>query len=177
MRLRKGRVERCGKGKLLGAVAAVEGFIWAKAMTIFSLLGMTVKELVAWRPDLIVHDDPSEIQVSDTSAYVTHPDGEFEIVCNGNGVADTIFVFRETPLLDGIVGFGKPRKEILAQLGVPSASGEEKVVKYLGAQGAWDRFDYSEWSIHFQFMVGSDRLEKLTVMTREIATSLGEAPE
>jgi hypothetical protein len=142
-------------------------------MTVFSLLKLTVKELVAWRSDLVVHDDPSEIQVPDTYAYVTDPDGEFEIVCNGNGVVDTVFIFRQSLLLDGMIGFGKSRSEILEQLGVPNASGAEKVVKYLGEQGAWDRFDYAEWSIHLQFMFGSDRLEKLTVMTPEIARTFG----
>ena len=144
-------------------------------MTVFSLLGLTVDELVARRPDLIVHDDPSEIQVADTSAYLTVPDGEFEVVCNGQRVADTVFVFRQSPLLDGMIGFGKSRKDVLAQLGEPKASGGEMVDKYLGAQGAWDRFDYSEWSVHFQYCVGSDRVERLTVMTREAAETLNQA--
>ena len=46
------------------------------------------------------------------------------------------------------------------------------VDKYLGTQGAWDRFDYSEWSVHFQYGVGSDRVERLTVVTREAAGDL-----
>src|SRR5580692_1913744 len=117
-------------------------------MTAFSLLGLTVEELLAWRPDLIVHDDPSEIQVADTYAYVAHPHGEFEVVCNSKRVVDTVFVFRQSPLLDGMIGFGKSRKEILAQLGGPKASGEEAVDSCLGALGAWDRFDFSEWSLH-----------------------------
>src|SRR5687767_643960 len=122
-------------------------------MTVFSLLGLTVEELVAWRPDLIVHDDPSEIQVADTYAYVSDPDGEFELVCNGDGVVDTVFVFRQSALLDGMIGLGKPRKDILAQLGPPKASGDELVDRYLGPQGAWDRFDYSGGSVHFQYVV------------------------
>ena len=144
-------------------------------MTVFSLLGLAVEELVAWRPDLIVHDDPSEIQVADTSAYVSHPDGEFEVVCNTQGLADTVFVFRQSSLLNGMIGFGKSRKDILAQLGVPKASGEESIDKYLGAQGAWGRFDYSDWSVHFQYRFESDHLEKLTVMTREAAESLSQS--
>jgi hypothetical protein len=121
-----------------------------------------------------VHDDPSEIQVPDTYAYVTHPDGEFEVVCNSARVVDTVFVYRQSPLLDGIIGFGKSRKDILAHLGTPTASGAEVVDRYLGAQGAWDRFDYSEWSMHFQYMVGGDRLGRVTVMTREVAERLGQ---
>ena len=144
-------------------------------MTVFSLLGSTVEELVAWRPDLIVHDDPSEIQVADTSAYVSDPDGEFEVVCNGKGLVDTVFVFRHSPLIDGMIGFGKSRKELLAQLGTPTASGGEVVDRYLGPQGAWDRFDYSEWSVHFQYVVGGDRVERITVMTPEAAERSREA--
>ena len=49
------------------------------------------------------------------------------------------------------------------------------VDKYLGTQGAWDRFDYSEWSVHFQYGVGSDRVERLTVVTREAAETLNRA--
>jgi len=89
-------------------------------------------------------------------------------------VVDTVFVYGPSPLLDGVISFSASRRDLLAQFGEPSASGEEKVVKYLGAQGAWDRFDYPEWSLHFQYAAGSDRLKLVTVMTREVAERVSQ---
>jgi hypothetical protein len=146
-------------------------------VTASSLLGLTVEQLVAMRPELIVHDDPVEIQEPDIHAYAAHPDGEFEAVFNSARVVDTVFVYRQSPLLEGIIPFSASRKDVLAQFGEPSARGDDKVVKYLGAQGAWDRFDYPEWSLHFQYAVGSDRLKLVTVMTREVAQRVSQPAE
>ena len=143
-------------------------------MTASSLLGLTIGQLLALRPELTIHDERAEIQEPDTYAYASHPDGEFEAVCNSARVVDTVFVYRSSPLLDGIISFSASRRDVLAQFGEPSASGEEKVVKYLGAQGAWDRFDYPEWSLHFQYVVGSDRLELVTAMSPEVGARVSQ---
>jgi len=143
-------------------------------VTASSLLGLTVEQMVAQRPELIVHDDPTEIQEPDTHAYATHPDGEFEVVFNSARVADTVFVYRQSSLLEGRISFSASRKDVLAQFGKPAASGDEKTVNFLGAQGAWDRFDYPEWSLHFQYVVGGDHLKLVTFMTREVAERVSQ---
>lgn len=141
-------------------------------MTASSMLGLTIEKLVARWPELIVHDDPSEIQEPDTHAYVCHASGEFEAVCNSDRVVDTVFVYGPSSLLEGIATFSASRGDVLARFGEPSAGGQEKVVKHLGARGAWDRFDYPEWSLHFQYAVASDGLQTVTIMTRDVAERL-----
>jgi hypothetical protein len=143
-------------------------------MTASSLLGLTVEQLVAVWPELIVHDDPVDIQEPDTQAYAAHPEGEFETVFNSGRVVDTVFVYRQSPLLEGIISFSASRNDVLNHFGKPSASSEDKVHKYLGAQGAWDRFDYPELSLHFQYVVGGGPLKLVTVMTREVAERVGK---
>ena len=138
-------------------------------MNAYSLLRLSKEQLVAIWPDLVFEDDPITIQQDDIRAYALHPDGEFEVVFNGSGVVDTVFVYRESRLLDGLVQFSNSRQDLISQFGKPSLSGEEQVDKYLGPQGAWDRFDYNDWSIHFQYQPGSMHVKRVTVMTAEVA--------
>ena len=138
-------------------------------MTATSLLGLTLDQLLATWPDLVVHDDPDEIQEDDTRAYAVHPDGEFEIVFDGSGRADTVFVNRQSPLLEGLVPFSSTRAQVLRRLGEPSRSGEQRVNDYLGPQGAWDRYDSAAHSVHFQYVYGGARLMRVTVMTAAVA--------
>jgi hypothetical protein len=138
-------------------------------MNAHSLLKLSRAELLTNWLDLVVEDEPETIQENDTRGYAIHPDGEFEVVFDGNGFVDTVFVYRESSLLDGLVRFSDSRQELLKQFGKPSLSGQERFDKALGLLGAWDRFDYDDWSLHFQYQPGSVHIKQVTVMTADVA--------
>jgi hypothetical protein len=138
-------------------------------VTALALLGLTLEQLLAERPGLTVHDDEAEIQEANTRAYARDPAGEFEAVFGDKAVVDTVFVCRESPLLDGLVPFASTRGDVLRRFGEPSVSGGEMISPFLGPQGAWDRFDYPRFSLHFQYAAGTDRVKLVTVMTADVA--------
>jgi hypothetical protein len=138
-------------------------------MTATSLLGLTLEQLLALWPTLTVHDDQAEIQEADTRAYARDPAGEFEVVFGDERVVDTVFVYRQSPLLAGRVPFASTRGDVLRRFGEPSVSGGAMTSQFLGPQGAWDRFDYPRFSLHFQYAVGTDRVNLVTVMTADAA--------
>jgi hypothetical protein len=135
--------------------------------------GLTREQLLARWPALLVRDDPAEIQDSEIHAYAVHPSGEFEAVVNSAGhVVDTVFVHRESPLLSGLVSFSASPADVRRRFGIPSVSGEETDIKALGRKGAWERFDYPDWSLHLHYVVGGDRLELVTFMSAQVAARL-----
>ena len=132
------------------------------------VLGLTREQLLAQWPDLVVRDDPAEIQDPEIHAYASHPSGEFEAVLNSaRRVVDTVFIYRDSPLLSGLVPFSATQADVHARFGVPSTAGPETVIKFLGPKGAWERFDYPDWSLHFHYVVGGDQLELVTFMSAE----------
>jgi hypothetical protein len=140
-----------------------------------SLLGLTREELLAARPELILHEDRDEIQEGDAYAYATHPDEEFEAVLGADGRVDTVFVYRQSPLLEGLgFDFDARRGDILARFGRPERSGVQEIDTLLGPQGAWDRFLFPDYFLHLQYVYDSDRLKLVTIMTLQVVSGIGD---
>ena len=60
------------------------------------------------------------------------------------------------------------RDEIRDQFGTPSASGEGMVDPVLGTYGPYDRYDYPEYSAHFEFFRDQDKIKLITFMTQSV---------
>lgn len=67
------------------------------------------------------------------------------------------------------VPFGLHRAEVLSQFGNPSKSGDRVSHPILGNFGAWDRFRNSGYTLHVQYGVDKDRIEKITLMRNDVA--------
>lgn len=66
------------------------------------------------------------------------------------------------------VSFDLSRKEVLAQLGVPSESGSPHSDPILGDYGPWDLFSGPEYTIHVEYRVDSDRIRMITLMRNDV---------
>ncbi len=60
------------------------------------------------------------------------------------------------------------RDEVRNQFGVPNASGEGLVDPILGTYGPYDRFDYPDHSVHFEFFPDRDKIKLITLMTSSV---------
>jgi hypothetical protein len=142
-------------------------------MNAIAYLGQSREEVSVRHGDLIVHDDPSEIQVRGTSAYLIDPAGAFEFVLDEAGRVDTVFVTAPSALLDGVIDHHSDRPAVVARFGDPSVSGPEVVDPSLGRLGAWDRFDLSECSVLCQYKTASEWIERIVVMSPAAADRFG----
>gem|GEM_PF-3021480 len=53
---------------------------------------------------------------------------------------------------------------MLASYGAPSKSREEQWLEFLGNKGASDLYTRTDFSIHFEYCLGSDRVKMITLM-------------
>ena len=56
--------------------------------------------------------------------------------------------------------------------GSPSNSGERFCQSVLGDYGAWDTFQLDEFVLHVQYDLNETSIEKVTLMTNDVAASL-----
>ena len=117
---------------------------------------------------LEIHDNLEE---SEEQEYcVSAPDESWEIHLGKNNSITTIFLF----LAKGYAGFDgvnnlTARDEILRKYGSPIKFSAEKEVAILGKMGAWERYDYPDYVLHFSHSIGSDRVEQITLMLPKVA--------
>ncbi len=69
----------------------------------------------------------------------------------------------------GGVDFELTRTDVLRLYGAATKQGERSYSPYLGKAGAYVRFDYASHVIHFQFFYDQDRIEMITLMSRDVA--------
>jgi hypothetical protein len=67
------------------------------------------------------------------------------------------------------VPFHLRRDEVLAHFGSSSKSGGPVSHPILGNFGSWDRFQGPEFTVHVQYKVGSDSIERITLMRNDVA--------
>ena len=66
------------------------------------------------------------------------------------------------------VPFHLSRDEVLERFGSPSKSGKAMSDPILGKYGPWDRFKGPEYTVHVQYKVDSDSIEKITLMRNDV---------
>ena len=142
-------------------------------MKLASYLGQNASSLLEaepfknWTVERTVDDesDPPEVR------YVFENCG-FQFNCDReNESVNTLFLEKEehagTVLSE--VPFSLGRDEVLSRFGSPSKSGEGFSHPVLGEFGDWDRFQRSDYTVHVQYCVDSDRIEKITLMRNDVA--------
>lgn len=78
------------------------------------------------------------------------------------------FAGYQGPLVGGLT-FASGREAVRAALGQPSKSKEAFVEDSLGPQGAWDRFESPQYTIHIQYDPEStDRIRLITLMNPDV---------
>ncbi|REJ86594.1 MAG: hypothetical protein DWQ35_23095 [Planctomycetota bacterium] len=109
--------------------------------------------------------DPPEVR------YVFKNCG-FQFICDRDDESvNTLFFEKETHAGTVLteVPFSLRRDEVLSRFGSPSKSGEGFSDPVLGDFGAWDRFQGSDYTVHFQYRVESDGIERITLMRNDVA--------
>lgn len=100
-----------------------------------------------------------------------------ELICSNQYLIRSIFLHsgrnkREKsrpypyPLLEGL-SFDSSRENVRLALGKPTVEGAPRRIPGLGDYGAYDRYDYVDWSIHFQYALNSEQIEMVTLMSKE----------
>jgi hypothetical protein len=110
--------------------------------------------------------------------YYVFPEKGLALQCGVDERISVIFLrSREGGSFDGELispdlSFAWSREQVLQHLGCPSKSGPKGVRPYLGAYGAWDRFDGASCVIHVEYSVDADRVNEITLMTPDIVAGL-----
>lgn len=60
------------------------------------------------------------------------------------------------------------RDEVRLQFGPPSASGEGMIDPVLGTYGPYDRYDYPDYSAHFEFFPDREKIKQITLMMSSV---------
>ena len=72
------------------------------------------------------------------------------------------------PLIGGL-SFASSRQAVQAELGEPTKSKDAFVEDTLGPQGAWDRFESPQYTIHIQYNPDTtDRIQLITLMNPDV---------
>ena len=96
-------------------------------------------------------------------------DGKYEMILSIDKTIRTIFIFPIQGILDGFdFDASRGRTFIIERLGTPSKSGQEMLLPILGRKGGFDRYDYDAYSIHFEYTLGQQSIEKITLMLPQV---------
>jgi hypothetical protein len=81
-------------------------------------------------------------------------------------------IFLEAQEHDGFVlsevPFGHNRDQVLKRFGSPSISGESVSHPVLGDFGPWDRFTGPHYTVHVQYRVSCEAIERITLMRNDV---------
>lgn len=122
-----------------------------------------------WPSEKSVDEDLPERTIN----YVFSKQG-LSITCDGEDdeKIQTIFLHPrelvdfDVELID--VPVSSTRREVLDRLGTPSKSGSPRKSEILGEYGAWDRYDWPDYSLHVQYRTDADQIEMITLMRHDV---------
>ncbi|MCZ8216781.1 MAG: hypothetical protein O9262_11105 [Cyclobacteriaceae bacterium] len=143
-------------------------------MDYISILGKKVNEALTNSSEYsIKYNDLGADENIEPTWIVKAKDGRYEMILSIDKMIRTIFIF---PIQDKLDGFdfeaSKGRSFIIERMGTPSKSGQEMLLPILGTKGGFDRYDYNDYSIHFEYTLGQQRIEKITLMLPEVIRDL-----
>jgi hypothetical protein len=102
--------------------------------------------------------------------FVQAEDSQWEFMLTEAGAIKTIFLYPENGCeLPLGLRLGMPPRKTRQMFGEPTKSGEERVSKFLGPKGAWDRWDYPTYCLHVSYSRGTWELAAVTLMLPENA--------
>ena len=142
-------------------------------MKMTEYLGKHVSELlesepfIHWTVDRSIEEDLN----LEITYYVFNGKG-LELHCDADDTVKVLFLYSEEyggfeeSLFDS--SFLWTRTQTLEHLGSPSKSGDKINDQYLGECGAWDLFSRSDFAIHVQYMTKIDKIDKITLMQKDV---------
>ena len=124
-------------------------------------------------------DDLDEETVVGSRSWVDRAIG-VEIEQDNVGAIKAIFLHSDShesfsgfkgPLIGGL-SFASSRQAVQAELGEPTKSKDAFVEDTLGPQGAWDRFESPQYTIHIQYDPDTtERIQLITLMNPDVVPS------
>lgn len=152
----------CNEEAMILMINNIEKYLGNRASDIF--LETPFKD---WVFERRVENDLREPRID----YVFIKNG-IDFVCDGEEKIRTIFIYNDDNRCfeEGIEDFpfSLTRGEVLRRLGSPSKSGGLVNDPILGDSGAWDRFVRPDYSIHVEYRLHSDCINKITFMRSDV---------
>ncbi|MFT5756072.1 MAG: hypothetical protein ACI9LM_000784 [Alteromonadaceae bacterium] len=136
-------------------------------------LGSHVSKILESKPFKYWHVEKSTEDNLDEriTHYIFNQNG-FELRCDNNNNISAIFLHSEEyggfdeNLLE--FPFLLKREQVIKHIGTPSKSGAKLEHPILGECGAWDRFSGSASTIHIEYKLNVDEINKITLMRSDI---------
>jgi hypothetical protein len=130
-----------------------------------SLLGRSLRHVLGSELIRSLGKPPMEERIED-SLHIHFAECPVELRFSSDRVLTSIFLTSPTGNLEWTteVPFGATREHLLRILGEPSRSGAAQSLPILGFQGAWDRWDRPDSSLHVQYSLRDGAVEKITLM-------------
>lgn len=113
-----------------------------------------------------------EDELDEPRTYYAFSGKGLELRCDRDDIVTVIFMYSEDHggfeeyLFE--LPFSLKREQVLERLGTPSQQGEKFNDSILGECGAWDRFSQSDSTIHFEYKVDVDEINKITLMRSDV---------
>jgi hypothetical protein len=120
----------------------------------------------AWSVERSVETDLEEPVI-----HYVFPSHGLELQCDAEEKISAIHLYRDEyggfdqNLLD--LSFSFNGIDIARLMGVPSKRGDKVVDPILGEYGAWDRFDYSNHSVHIEYTLRGDGIRMITLIRKD----------
>jgi len=139
-------------------------------MRLEKFLGCTVVDLLAMAPfknwDYIRSVD---MDVDPPSIDYEFPGHGFDVTCDLDERIRAVFLMPGEVYGSAIceIPFNWDRGKLWDAFGVPVKQGEESVSSILGPSGAWDRFSQHGFTVHIEYKVGSDRVNRITFIRND----------
>ena len=88
---------------------------------------------------------------------------DVEFICDSSGHIKTIFFHQPDSVLAEFYLCKCDRTSIHNQFGIPDYTGEKCHIEFLGLKGAWDKYLFDQYSIHFEYFYEQDEVKMITL--------------
>jgi len=120
-----------------------------------------------WKSRKSTEEDLPTVRRRKEVRYVFDGHG-FEVLCDEVERIRAIFLQRGDGETLSEIPFSISRREVLERYGTPSRSGGPVWSRFLGGNGAWDRFAFPTFSLHVQYRLDRDEIEMITLMCLDV---------
>jgi hypothetical protein len=130
-----------------------------------SLLGCSLRHVLSSELIRSLGKPPIEERIED-SLHIHFAECPIELRFSSDCVLTSIFIASPAANLAWTteVPSGATREQLLRILGKPSRAGVAQSLPILGLQGAWDRWDRPDSSLHVQYSLRDGAVAKVTLM-------------
>lgn len=137
----------------------------------------TLSRYLGQHASVLLADPPFKDWAFERSFTLDLPELEIDYIFADNGLdfisdeydnVSTIFIYadKQRYFTDGLADmpFSTTRRDVIARLGAPAASGRSHSHPILGQYGPWDRFACPRYSIHIEYRLDDDCIRQITLM-------------